>query len=406
MADTNLSSVAGVLKRAYDDYVETQQNLTAKAIDTVAKSLKKYSPDGEGYFGSIDEYGNEAGGAINEEEQFRTIDSESYQQWKVVPKVIVWPIQFSGLISKAAEGGEESFANAVVDALDKARIRMKKDENRQFFGSGTGVLSTVGRSVASNLTSFTVSNAQYLRANMVLDLFTSAGGAAVVSSWRLSDVDKINNIVFSAVSLGTAVVTTTAIGKENIFDSMPADGKEMMGLNGISDDATDITTFQNLDASAKRIWRGLRISAASANLTSDLLQRLEDDIEVLGGEEIDTFIMHRKQRRKYLDIVVPQKRYMDGKMDSGFSELSFNGKTMLLDDDCQVDQVYAFKKSMIRKFELSPLEMASHDGSDIFLRLSNFDVFQAYWRHYCNFGTSKRNATGKLVLLATPSGVS
>jgi hypothetical protein len=97
----------------------------------------------------------------------------------------------------------------------------------------------------------------------------------------------------------------------------------MMGLRGIVDDSTDLTTFQNINATTvgELIWRGRRIAASSANLTSDLLQRLIDDVGILDpdGEEPDMLLMHRRQRRKYLDLVVPQKRYADGEMDTGFN---------------------------------------------------------------------------------------
>lgn len=411
MADTSLTSVAGALKRVYDDYVEKQQNLSHKSIDEIAKSLAKYSPGGEGYFGAISDYGNESIGAINEEEQFRTIDSEHYQQWKVVPKINVAPIQFSGLVSAAAEGNDDSFVDIVVDALDEARERLLKDENRQFFGYGTGVLSSPAGTVSSAATTLSVSSAQYFRANMVVDIFTSAGGALVNATLsnhiRISDVDKINNVLYLSSSTSQALASTNVIVKENMLNSAPSDGKEMMGLRGIIDDSTDLTTFQNISATAagNLVWRARRISASSSNLTSDLLQRLIDDVATLGGIEPDTLLMHKLQRRKYLDIVVPQKRYADGKMDSGFQELEFNGMRMLLDDDCQNDTVYAINKKLIRKFELKPMAMGMQEGSDKFLRLSNYDVFQAYWRHYCNFGTSKRNAHGKIVSLAVPTGV-
>lgn len=406
MADTNTTSVAGIAKRVYDSYVEGQQNLKTKAMDEIGKSLTNYSPGGEGYFGAIDDYGNESIGAINEEETFRSVDAEHYAQWKVIPKINVAPIQFSGLASKALEGGEESFAKVVVDALDKARERLRKDENRQFFGYGTGVLSSPSATAASGATSFSVSSAQYFRANQVVDIYSSTGGTALLSGIRLSDVDKNNGIVYLSASLTASLPTTAVIVKQNILVSAPSDGKEMMGLEGITDDSTLLSSFQSLSATNSQIWRGRRIDAASANLTSDLLQRLIDDIHVNGGETIDMLITHPRQRRAYLNLVVPQKRYADGDMDTGFSKLEFNGISLFLDEDCQVDHVYAIKKSMIRKFELEAMAMGTHDGSDVFLRIANQDVFQAYWRHYCNFGTSKRNAHGKLVNLATPVGAS
>jgi hypothetical protein len=292
----------------------------------------------------------------------------------------------------------------VVDALDSAKERLLKDANRQFFGLGNGALALPAGAVASNATSFSVDSAQYLRANMVVDIFN--GATKTVDSIRITDVDKVSNVVFLATSLGAALVTTDVVVKENIRDSAPGDGKEMMGLRGIVDDGTDLTTFQNIDSSANRLWRARRIAAGSANLTSDLLQRLLDDVMVLSGDEPDLILMHQRQRRKYLDIVVPQKRYQDGSMDAGFSKLSFNGKDLVLDVDCQTDTVYAIAKKYVRKFELGALGMGRHEGSDTFLRQINADSFQAYWRWYCNFGTSKRNAHGKISGLATPSGVS
>ncbi len=404
MADTNLTSIAGGLKRVYDSYIEAQQNLKARSMDEIAKSLKKYSPEGEGYFGAINDYGNESGGAINETELFRTIDSEDYQQWKVTPKVEVWPIQFGGLTAAAAQGDEASFANLIVDALDRARDRLMSDENRQFFGIGTGLLAAPSIAVTAAGVSFTVNSVQYLRKNMVVDIFSAA--TKTVDSYRISYVDRVNNVVGFLTSIGVAIDSTSAIVKENIRDSAPSDGKEMMGLRGIVDDSTDLTTFQNLNALTNLEWRSRRIDAGAVNLTSDLLQRLIDDVALLSGDEPDMLIMHRKQRRKYLDLVVPQKRYQDGKMDTGFTQLQFNGMDLFLDKDCQTDTVYAIKKDKIRRFELEPLGMGRHDGSDQFLRLVNQDVFQAYWRHYCNFGTSKRVAHGKIVNLAVPSGLS
>jgi hypothetical protein len=401
---TNLSTIAGALKRVYDKKAKEQQNLKHRAIDEIANSEKKYNAGGEGFFGAINDYGNESVGAINETESFRTIDNEHYAQWKVSPKVLVAPINISGLAAKAADSDDEAFVNAAIDALDKAKERLLKDENRQFFGLGNGLLASPTGAVASNLTSFTVDSAQYLRANMVIDIFQST--TKTVDSIRVSDVDKTSNVVYLATSLGAALTATSQLVKENVRDSAPTDGKEAMGLRGIVDDATDLTTFQNIDASASRIWRGRRIDASSGNLSSDLLQRLCDDVQVLSGEMVDTIIMHPKQRRKYLDIVVPQKRYMDQDMDSGFKKLSFNGIELWLDPDCQDDTVYAVKKAELRKFEVAPLEMGGLEGSDKFLRSSGSDVFEAYWRHYMNFGVGRRNCHGKIVSLAKPTGVS
>jgi len=404
MSTSTMTAVANVLKRVYGKGVSTQQNLKHRATDEFAKSMKKYNAGGAGFYGGIRDAGNESGGAINETEQFRTADSESYLQYVVTPKILVAPVEFSGLLSQAANSDEETFATAVIDLVETTRERLLKDYNRQFYGIGTGLMASPTGATASNVTSFTVDSAQYLRKNMVIDIFN--GATKTVDSIRIDDVDKAANIVYFATSIGAAINATSQIVKENIKDSAATDGKEIMGLKGIIDDGTDLTTFENISAATNRIWRGIRISAGSTNLTSDLLQRLLDDVSVLGGEMPDTLITHKKQRRKYLDLVVPQKRFQDDKMDSGFQKLSFNGVELWLDDDCQSDTVYAITKKLIEKYEVAPLAMGNYDGSDQFLRTSNYDVFQAYWRMYSNFGTEKRNAHGKIVSLTAPTGIS
>lgn len=404
MATSSLTTAAGVLKRVYGNYVSQQQNLKHRAVDEIAKSAKKYNAGGEGFFGSINDYGNESVGAINELEQFRTADSENYQQYKVSPKVLNGPVEFSGLLAKAADQDEESFANAVVDLLDRTKERLLKDYNRQFYGMGTGLLAKPSGAVASNVTSFTVDSAQYLRRNMVIDIYQAS--TKTVDSIRITDVDKQSNIVYFGTSVGVVLNATSEMVKENIRDSAPTDGKECMGLRGIIDDGTDLTTFENLSAASNSIWRSVRIAAGSTNLTSDLMQRLLDDVFVLGGESPDTLITHQKQRRKYLDIVVPQKRYQEQSMDAGFQKLSFNGIELWIDQDCQADTVYAITKKLIEKYEVAGLEMGGHGDSDDFLRMVGYDAYQAFWRMYTNFGTEKRNAHGKITGLAVHSGIS
>lgn len=390
------------LKRVYDLYAKETQNLKHQIVDTLGKSSKKYSVDGEGFFGAINDYGNEAVGAINEDERFRTVDTEHYAQWKVTPKVLSAPIEFTGLFAEAAKDDDASFAAAVMKDLERAKDRLLADKNRQFFGMGTGLLCSPTATVASNLTSFTVDSTQYLRRNMVVDMFS--GATKTVDSIRISRVDSANNVVHLATSLGAQVDATVEIVKENIRDSAASDGKEMMGLRGIVDDGTDLTTFQNIDASANDEWQSIRIDADSANLTSDLLQRLEDDVRIASGEEGDTYIGHVKQRRKYLDIVVPEKRYMDGKMDAGFTRLTFNGKEFLLDKDCQSNTIYLIKKSEIKRFSLKDLSLVGHEDSGNYLRIAGYDKYEAAWIEYGNLGTGSRKCHGKIVNLAKPSG--
>jgi hypothetical protein len=63
------------------------------------------------------------------------------------------------------------------------------------------------------------------------------------------------------------------------------------------------------------------------------------------------------------------------------------------------------KKISIKRFEILPWSVGRKDGSDMFLRISGADLFEAYYRTYTNMGTDKRNSHGKIVSLAKPNGV-
>ncbi len=130
-----------------------------------------------------------------------------------------------------------------------------------------------------------------------------------------------------------------------------------------------------------------------------MLHKLE--LRLISGDRQDRGVTRRNPRTT--DKSFPSGRIYS--LLSRYNETKREFNTQV-DPDCQNDHVFALKWSFIRKFELAPIAMASHDGSDVFLRLANFDQFQGYWRHYVNLGTSKRSALGKLVSLAVPTGVS
>jgi hypothetical protein len=60
MAGADKAAVAEVLKRVYDNYVIDMQNLEHRAIDEIGKSSKNYNAGGEGFFGAINDEGNES----------------------------------------------------------------------------------------------------------------------------------------------------------------------------------------------------------------------------------------------------------------------------------------------------------------------------------------------------------
>jgi hypothetical protein len=206
------------------------------------------------------------------------------------------------------------------------------------------------------------------------------------------------------VTLNQAVTSANAavIVRENILDSAPTDGKEMMGLLGHTDDNTLFTTYEGLSRATYPIWRGSITDAASATLTNDLLQRAMDKGERRSGRVSDTIVSHRNQRRGYLNLTTPLKRFQDDNLDSGFKALEWNGMRWMVSHDCQRDIVYIYPRKDLERFEAFGIKLDDTEGSTIH-RIARTDTFEAYYKHYGNTGSKYPAALNRLDNLATLS---
>jgi hypothetical protein len=181
---------------------------------------------------------------------------------------------------------------------------------------------------------------------------------------------------------------------------MPGDGKEMMGLRGLSDDNEDFTTFQGLSRATYSVWQGSVTDAGSVQITNDLLQRMVDKGERRSGRVIDTIISHRNQRRQYLNVVTPLKRFQDDDLDSGFKALEWNGMRWLVSHDCQRDTVYGFPRKEIQKYEAFGIKLDDTGGTTVY-HIPRTDTYESYYKHYCNIGTKYPASIVRLQTLAT-----
>ena len=234
---------------------------------------------------------------------------------------------------------------------------------------------------------------------MVVDTYTgsSRGNNSVV----ISSVDRVNN-----QATFTSSFTLTAddqVVREETRVSAASDGKEMAGTTLIIDDGTEATTFQGLSRSTYPILSGNIIAAGSVNLTNDLLQRSADEVAISGDGRIDMLISRHGQRRKYLDLVTPDKSFMDDKLDRGYQYIYWNGMKLYIDVDCPKGEIIGLTQKYLERFEVRGIHLADDDNS-ILKWNGTADVFIAYYRLYGNLGSLKPNAHFRLTGLNEPTG--
>lgn len=400
MSVTESSTLDGLLKRFYGSDFTDQQQLVPDFLETVpAAPEKPGGEDGAVRFG-VGLQIRQSGGAQNQNEQFRENESGTKKQFVISSKINIWPVEITNFAIETSKSADHAFMSGLDREMKEALTMMKKDENRQCFGYGMGVLALVNGAITGS-TALVVDTpgTQYFFPGMRIDIVTAlSGGTLEASNVKISSV--ASNGTDLTLATAVTVSNNSYIVRAGMLTSNPTDGKEMMGLEGIADDATLFTTFQGLSRSTYPQLYGSITDASSAALTSDLLQRGADKVERLSGKTVDRIVSHRNQRRQYLSLVTPLKRFMSDKLDSGFQVLEWNGIGWLVSHECQNNNVYLYNKAMVRKFNTLPIKLDDSGGSTVH-HIPRTDTIECYYKHYGNLGTYHPAAVGKIENLAT-----
>ena len=390
------TTLGGLLKRVYGKRLIQQQNKAAFLYKMLPKSI--YQPKGTGFYPAVSVAGNQAGGqAINETEALPTAGNETVLQFTITPKINVWTIQITGLARAASEGDESSFATGLVRQMDEALENMIKDLNRQAYGQGNGLLGTLTATTTSVTQTF--DTVQYFKPGMICDQYT--GTTPTATSLTVVSVDRANN----QVTFDSSVTGTIAdqFVRHGVRSSAPSDGKELAGTTLIIDDGTVATTFQAQSRTTYPILKGNVIDAGSVKLTNDLLQRAADEVSIVGDGRIDMLISRHGQRRQYLDLVTPDKRFLDDKLDRGYQYIYWNGMKWYVDVDCPKAEIIGLTQKYLERFEIRGIHLAD-DNNSILKWNGSSDTYIAYYRMYGNLGSLKPNAHFRLKGLKEPTG--
>ncbi|MHA2163383.1 MAG: phage major capsid protein [Candidatus Thorarchaeota archaeon] len=359
-------------------------------------------------------------------------------------------ITVSGPTIAASRDAKGAYAKA-IDYEMKGLIKdVSKDCNRQFWGSSFGILArydtggdtstsffcqkkylgTGGAGFGSGFgskyvmpegqTGLACVAAGYTAGTSVLVDASLLAPSAVTLASTYDDVTVTDPSISEAA--GTVIVKsdgTTAVITSGDSDTEIA-AKEMMGLWGIVNDKPPVYAFtttgtaansgvtgenglQGLDESSYSWWQANVLSHASGRyqaqraLTTDLMQEAVDNTEEqladdMGGALQPSIILTtRAIRRKYVDLLVADKRFVDWKvMDGGYKVIEFNGIPIAVDNDAIDGEMYFLYEPSLQIYQMSDLSWMERDGN-VLDRLLGYDAYEATLFWYAELGCSRRN---------------
>lgn len=409
----NISELSSLLKTVFGPGVEQQQNLAAMMYKR---------------FGSSDV----TFGGNNYEFPARMVNTQSvgargYRAGLPVPlinvdvptrvrhKFIYGTFDIPGPDIEKGKGNVNAFVNVLTDKMKSLTEMVLKDLNMQTYLDGTGVRATLTGNGAAGV--LPVDRIKYLRVGMHVNVVSGTDGTTLRANGETDpgDTGVYASRRFTILSINAATPSVTVATGDPLTAVQPtggasgdfivrhkAVGAELVGLGAIVDDGVNnpgAQVLQDIDRSSSPLWKAkvFNSTAAPRDITLNLMQQSMDLPEVLSGKKIKTVVTSYNGRDRYLQLLVPQKRFTDLKMDGGFQVLEYNGREVLVDVDCPDDTFWFLADDTIKKFGLFELAFVEQGGGILkHESLAAGDVFYGFLRAICNLGTTQANANAQL----------
>lgn len=354
-------------------------------------------------------------------------------------------ITVSGPTIAATRDAKGAYAKALDYEMKGLITDVSKDVNRQFWGSGYGILcrwqsgggtalvvQKAYQPAAGGAGFGSTFGAKYMVPNGATGMETnvvvySTGASIVVTATNLAPSALTEGTLTDAITItdpsvseaaGTVYIKGNAT-RAVLSGTTDVTRHEMMGLYGIVNDLdpdsaftvggvgttgfTTAGTLQGLAGGTYSWWKGNVLAHASGRhagqraLTTDLMQQAVDETEKqladdMGGAQSPTIILTtRAIRRKYVDLLVADKRFVDWKvMDGGFKVVEFNGIPIAVDNDALDGDMYFLYEPSLQIYQMSDLEWMDKDGN-VLTKVAGYDAYEAILFWYAELGCSRRN---------------
>jgi hypothetical protein len=402
---TTLTTAANILKEVYEPRVRDQLQSEIITISRIEKTSEGVGSDAVG--GKYVRFGvrvkrNHGIGARNEMEALPAPRTQDYRDAQLRLSYNYGAIQLSGQSFELAESNEQSFASVLDQEMEGIKEGLKKETNRQAYGTSQGVLAVAA---SGNTTTFVTTNAaglQYLEIGMFVDVYdaTSTVLVPVLNNANIEITD-ITPATFT-VTLGSAV-TSVAVG--DFLVRTGSHQKEPVGFEQIvAGLATTATALGNgagaLYAITHGTWTG-NMDTTPGAISEGRMINMIDAIRTRGGKTTVGFCS-LGVRRSYANLLEQQRRYVNTtKFTGGFSGLAFTtdgGEIPLVADfDCQAGRLYWMNEKELKIYQSGDWSWMNRDGN-MWQRLidssGEYDAYRARMFKYWQIGTHRRNSHG------------
>jgi len=412
---TTVSSFDAVLKEVYEKTIQDLTNKKTTALDLFQKESGSW--EGRRVRYPVNLGRNQGQMSTTENGTLPDAGNEVYVETQIPIRYHHGRIQLSIQVIKHSRSNRGAFKRAMDQEMQSMVRNIANERNRQMFGFGRGDLALVNGDPGTSTTvtvdapggvAGSTHGNRFLNDNMNIAFINPSGGAIRAGGARqISSVSSDGtSIVLTAASdaavadndiVVRAAQSTSAVVGDTAFNN------EAMGLLGLVDDSTFLTTLHNISRSTHAIWQS-GVIASVGPLSADIIQRGLDVADQLGEGEVNCFLAHHSVRRSFLTLTEPDRRYGDSagrkNPDPGTAAakqgvITFGDIPWKVDKFAPYGLLFGIDPSYMTRYVEVDGEWADDDGT-ILLRLQDVDAYEARWRVFDNYANDRPAASFRL----------
>jgi hypothetical protein len=388
MATQTLATADALLKDVYRGPIIEQLNYKTYMLDQIQRDSDSVDFTGRRAIFPVHSAPNFSPTSIVDGGTLPTPGTQGYLDGIVNIRYHAGGMALTDQTIKQATGNEGAFVNVLDNDAKKLAQDMKKNINRQVFGNGNGVITTLTSSPAAG-TTFTVASTQYMSVGMTIDIVTVSNGTVRAAAVTVTAINRTTK----TITVGTNVTATT--GTDGV--TRPgAWGNEMDGLQNITGTGRTLHGINSATA-GNEFWNGNRVAASGATAGEGLFEQLIDTIGSVGQGEVDVILTSRGVRRRLADTYQSTKRFTNAQavqIHGGYTAIFVNEVPVVADDDVPKGWAFAIRKDAFKWFQISDPDWLSDPKNNQVWHLANGSVagtrraaYEAWFVWYAALGS-------------------
>lgn len=307
--------------------------------------------------------------------------------------------KWTGKTMRAARSDKGSFVRASKSQMTSLVDDVKRQVNRQLWGTSDGKIATCGTTSSSTTVTLasttTDRQMRQLYINLKVDIGTVADTDLRAAGRTITSVDKAaRTFVISGAAITTA--STDFVFVKGAGGAIGGEGqKEITGLQTIVDDAG---TLHNVNPTNDPEWKATVDGNSGTNrpFTERLVTKNMNAVDIEGGAQVDYLCgsegvfgaaeVHLATKRRTTQPV----EMKGGHKGIGFSTADAEA-ALVWDRDTPENKLFGLSLSHLIHFVASDWEWMDEDGS-VINRIANEDAYEATLFKDHELATDQRNA--------------